>query len=168
MELTFNMMAEDYCLAYKKREEKLNNNKTKIIITVLVLAVLLVFLNALSVFIKNTVFAITLDIFAVIYFPLFFYSKKKRLINQFNLSAAAKSLHKIKTYDEGLEVINSYEKLFVPWKSLYYAQNTGTHLIILMTEGNGIIAVNKIAFASGELDGIIAAIKNAGKLSEGK
>lgn len=160
MEMNFNMTARDYYTATRTRNKKLNDSKSKIVISVL--------LCFCCVFLSVMLFAVTKDVVylgicialfaAIMMFNLT--NTKKTVMKTFDESPVAQSMHTIRTYNDGLEIINSYEKIFVPWQSIYMIEDTATHFVIMPTYTKGAIAIDKQKFASPQLDGIIAEIKS--------
>lgn len=163
MEFSFNMTAQDYYTAWKIKNKIINKNTNKILFTAM--TVILVIIAILSFFAVLLTKNLYLLMYVIGYFLLYLVfiaarisGRKRTASNQFNESAVLQSMHTIRTYSEGLEIINSYEKMFVPWKSIYYVSENDTHFIILPTYAKGIIAIDKSRFASPELDRIKAEI----------
>lgn len=158
MELSFNMTAQDYYTAWEIKNKIINKDEKKrvrILLTILIAVMVLSLLNALiSKNISGFVFPFILVALMLASVAIRISGRKRTVSNQFNESAVLQSMHTIRTYSEGLEIINSYEKMFVPWKSIYYAGENDTHFIILPTYVKGIIAIDKGRFASPELDRI--------------
>lgn len=144
------MTAEDFYTAWKEKskQNEINIGKNGVIALALVLL--------LFQFVMGGYFACA--IFAVFMVALIILSNsinKKRILTSFESSVITRGMHTICTYDQGLEILNSYEKMFVPWQSIYFVKDTPTHLIILPTCRKGVFAVNKAQYTSAELDGII-------------
>lgn len=148
------MTAEDFYTAWKEKPKQNQSNISKNCVIALALAIIIFQFVAGSYY--------TCAIFAVFVVTLFILSdkiNKKRILTSFESSVITRGMHTICTYDEGLEILNSYEKMFVPWQSLYFIKNTPTHLIIIPTSRKGVFAVNKAQYSSAELDGIIELLK---------
>lgn len=166
MELNFKMTAEDYYLGLCLKREK-NNIKNDIDFSPYIL--LAVFFIISAVYFKSLLY-IGMDIvFAVVFVIFQKRNMKKSFIKQYETSAVLKSRHTLRTYSEGLEIINSYEKVFVPWQGLFHVENNEKYLLILPTYQKGIIAVNKSKYGGNELDAMIEFIRsNAPSFKEGK
>lgn len=122
----------------------------------------------ISLLMRDPYYAVMVLIMALILFPSTEKSKKKKVLKQFGSSVIPKSPHTIRLYDEGLEVINGYEKIFVTWQRIFYIGESATHIIILPTHSKGIFAINKSKFASPELDALIAQIREKTSVEEVK
>lgn len=159
MEFSFNMTAQDYYTAWKIRKKIISNNKNKglliaMIVILVIIAILTFFAVLLTKNLYHLIYVIGYFLLIAVFVAARISGRKRTVSNQFNESAVLQSMHTIRTYSEGLEIINSYEKMFVPWKSIYYASENDTHFIILPTYAKGIIAIDKSRFASPELDRI--------------
>lgn len=152
MKLSFKMTGEDFYLAWKERNKKSNMFDNKkyycIILIALIAAVAMIFL-------KSYYSAAIIVIFTALFAILTAVLNKKRVISSYEKSVVTRGVQTIKLYDEGLEILNSYEKVFVPWNKIYFVKDTPTHLIILPMLRKGILAVNKSAYACDELNEII-------------
>ena len=71
-------------------------------------------------------------------------------------------------YDEGVELINSYEKVFAPWQSIFAVKETPEYIIILLSFSKGMAVINKQRYAGNELDSVIGTIKSKVPIEEGK
>ncbi len=163
MEFSFNMTAQDYYDAWSIKNKIINNNAKKkywIALTAAVIMILLLtlLLTAITKNLYHMLFFIGYILLIVILIAVKNSGRKKAVQNQFNESAVLQSKHTLRTYSEGLEILNSYEKMFVPWKSVYFAGENDRYFIILPTYAKGILAIDKNRFASQELDKIKAEI----------
>lgn len=158
MEFSFNMTAQDYYFGWSQKVKKMNNSKKQILQNVLLIAAALLLSVLASVIIKDVFYTIGFVILIAAICAVKISGRKKAVQNQFNESAVLQSKHTLRTYSEGLEIINSYEKMFVPWKSVYFAGENDRYFIILPTYAKGVLAIDKNRFASQELDKIKAEI----------
>lgn len=95
-------------------------------------------------------------------------SNKKAVIREFEYSPVLSGEHTLRIYDEGIELINSYEKVFAPWQSVFAVEETPEYIKILPAFCKGIAVISKERYAGEELDGIIRAIKANIRIEEGK
>lgn len=165
MEINFNMTAEDYYLGWCLKNKKTKSQKGMNIVYYIAI---IMFCIIAVVYFKSALYLILSVVFLIVFLLIQKNSIKKNIIRQYEMSAVLKSMHTIRTYNEGLEIINSYEKMFIPWQSIFYIENTETHLIILPTYQKGIIAVNKSNFGGEKLNSIIETVKNMTRIQEGR
>ena len=162
MKLTFKMTGEEYYLGwkFKFKDERLK----KIISLILAVCIFVGFL----ILLKSS-FTIYMIAISMLVFILFMnQSEKKSVIAQYYSSPVKNSEHTICVYDEGIELINSYEKSFAPWQSIYKVKETSENIIILLSYARGIAVINKKRYFSPELDSIMNAIKSHITVEEGK
>lgn len=163
MKLSFKMTAEDYYQGFKL---KLNDiaNKNKIISLIIVLAIFCI----IGLIIGATYYVIFLAVLAAAMLILTPVLQKKAIKKQFENSIILNGMHTIYTYDEGLEIINSYEKIFVPWQSIFSVKLTENCLIIVPTFRKGIFVINRQAYQNSGLDSLINIIRSHIVIKEGK
>lgn len=162
MKLTFKMTGEEYYSGwkFKFKDERLK----KIISLILAVCVFVGFLILLKS--SFTIYMIAIFMMALILFMN--QSEKKSVISQYYSSPVKNNEHTICVYDEGIELINSYEKSFAPWQSIYKVKETSENIIILLSYARGIAVINKKRYFSPELDSIMNAIKSHITVEEGK
>lgn len=165
MKISFKMTADDYYIGWKLRNKKINDSYMKKLILLIIVVVII--LIALILLTKEMFYPTILILFLIVLPFLRKAVMKNNVKKQFYTAAAANGMHTVCTYNDGLEIINSYEKMFIPWQSIYYAKETDTHFIILPTERKGIFVIDKAKYASAELDSIITAVKNSSNFKEG-
>ena len=167
MKYSFKMNAEDYYIGYKYKVKKRSprNNYDHFALK-LILSSILLFILA---------YLFRMGIYAFLYVAIFAVSilimqklKKKAFINQFYSSPVKTGKHTLCLYNEGLEIINAYEKIFVPWKSIYAVKDDSTMLTILPTYRKGIFTIRKTQENRAELEQIINVLQNHIKIEEGK
>lgn len=156
MKLTFKMTGEEYFLGwkYKLKKGKLteNNSIKTLLLALIVLVCAVIFKFDYYMFF----FIATLVVIAVLEKQ----TEKRAVIREFERSPILNSNHTIKLYDEGLEVINGYEKVFSPWKNVFAVQIDSTYIKILPTFRKGIIVINKDKYAGNELSEIIDTLRS--------
>lgn len=139
MKYSFFMNADDYTKAflYKLEVCKLND-KTPIIVVFLCLIALI----CLTLLQKSYLGVIY---FVLLLISLFFIQnlKRKSIKKQFFQSPVLRGRHTLCIYDEGLEIINSYEKIFTPWESIYHFKEDDKKVILLPTFRKGVLVINK-------------------------
>lgn len=167
MKYSFKMNAEDYYIGYKykirKRSPRNNYDHfaLKLILSSIVLFILAYLLRmGIYSFLYVAIFVIFITIMRSL--------KKKALINQFYSSPVKTGKHTLCLYDEGLEIINAYEKIFVPWQNIYAVKNDSRMLTILPTYRKGIFAIRKTQEHRAELEEIINVLQNHIKIEEDK
>ena len=167
MKLSFKMTAQDYYNVWKIKLNKMDsiNKKLKLLIVPLIMWL---FCIILFILIKQYMFAGYFTVFIAGILCFFFSMRKNSIIKQYHQTAVVKSIHTICTYNDGLEIINSYEKIFVPWQSLYYVKNTEKYLFILPTFRKGAFAVDKSKQNADAIDELIRIIKEHIAVEEGK
>lgn len=163
MKLTFKMTGEEYYLAWKYRKKKLNNFLG--IAFYIILAITFIALFIVLKIDTNIIF-LSAMIFIAAFIPKF--AEKKAIIRGYELSVTQNTEHTIRIYDEGIELFNSYKKVFAPWKSIYAVEETDDYLKIFLNFGSGWAVINKKRYAGRELDDITEAIKKHVKTEGGR
>lgn len=159
--LTFKMTAEEFYLGWKYKLKKNNRDNKKI----LYLLPLLILLSI--IFTKNYFYFVYF--FVIIGFIIFNnIMQKKGIISQFYSLPNMSGEQTIVLYDEGIEFINSYEKMFVPWQSIFAVKDDSGNLIILPTFRKGMFVISKERYKGSELDVIISALQRNVKIEEGR
>lgn len=155
MNLTFKMTGEEYYAGwkYKCNKGKIRNNNFFMLITTVL------FIIAYS-FIFNTGFVAYMFAVGIILISIFrIKAEKKSIISQFSVSPIKCGEHTLRVYDEGIELINSYEKVFAPWKSIFAVKETEQHVMILLSLSKGIAVIDKQKYAQYGLYDIMRKIK---------
>lgn len=167
MKLSFKMNVQDYCKIWQVKLNKMNDLKKRI--PVLIFLIIIFCLDLICLFfIKNYIIAEFIVLFFALCFVFLFTYRKKAMIKQYEQSAVAKSIYTICTYNDGLEILNSYEKMFVPWQSIYYVKNTEKYILILPTYRKGAVAIDKSRQDSDKINELISILKNHTAVEEGK
>ena len=161
--LTFKMTAEEFYLGWKYKLKKNNFNNIK---PVFIIPLLIVFL-LLTLYIKNYFYFVYFFFFAglIIFNNIM---QKKSIISQFYSLPNMSGEQTIVLYDEGIEFINSYEKMFVPWQSIFAVKQDSGNLIIVPTFRKGLFVINKERYKGSELDALIFALQRNVKIEEGR
>lgn len=164
MKYSFFMNADDYYLGYKFKIKKAktgdNNFITSLILSVLVL---LCFYMADKVY-----YGILFFVFMMLMSTFAAGMKKNAVKRQFSASPVLTGMHTASIYGEGLEIINGYEKIFTPWKSIYAVKNDSQRLIILPTYRKGIIVINKNSEDKSEIENFVESLKKYVSVTEGR
>lgn len=162
MKLTFKMTGEEYYSGwkFKFKDERLK----KIISLILAVCIFVGFL----ILLKSSFMIYMIAIFMMALILFMNQSEKKSVISQYYSSPIKNNEHTICVYDEGIELINSYEKSFAPWQSIYKVKETSENIILLLSYARGIAVINKKRYFSPELDSIMNAIKSHITIEEGK
>lgn len=161
--LTFQMTADEFYEGWKYKLKK-NNYKNR---TPLIAIILIVLMIALIMLTKNVLYlGYMLLLIALVVFIIF--SNKKAVKRQFFSSPTIAGETTLCTYGEGLEIINSYQKIFVPWQSIFSVKETEKLLIIMPTYRTGAFVISKERYGSSELNEIIELLKQNNKVEEGK
>lgn len=164
MKLTFKMTGEEYYRGWKYKCKKGSINKKNWIFTVILTVITVILIIVLKAGIMMYMLAALLLLSAVFYNVW----EKRSVINQFNCSPINSSEHTISIYEDGVELINSYEKVFVSWQSVFAVRQTPEYMIILPSFSKGIAVINKQRYAGNELDRIINIIKAKVNIEEDK
>lgn len=162
MKLTFKMTGEEYYSGWKLKfkDERLK----KIISLILAVCVFVGFL----ILLKSSFTIYMIAVFMMVLILFMNNAEKKSVISQYYSSPVKSSEHTICIYDEGIELINSYEKIFAPWQSIYAVKETAENIIILPSYARGIAVISKKKYFGPELDNIMNTIKLHVKVEEGK
>lgn len=155
MKYSFFMNADDYTKAfrYKLKKCRLESNALKTSV-VLCLIALVCFAFAQQV-LTGIIYFVVLGLF-YIFISSFVTKNIKR---QFLMSPVLRGRHTLCIYDEGLEIINGYEKIFTPWESLFDYKEDDKRVIIMPSFRKGLIVINKQTENSGELDAFLTSLK---------
>lgn len=155
MKYSFKMEADDYTKAffYKLKVCKLNDNAPAIAVFLCLVALI-----CLTLVQKAYLGAIY---FVLLLLSMLFVEqiKRKSVIKQFSMTPILSGVHTFCIYDEGLEVINGYEKIFTPWESIYHFNENDKRVIILPTFRKGVFVINKETADKAELDEFLTALK---------
>ena len=96
------------------------------------------------------------------------YMEKKSVIRQYEYSPIFSGEQTVRIFDEGVELINSYEKVFAPWQSVFAVMETPKYIKILPTFCKGIAVISKERYGGEELDGIMNALRSHIIVEEGR
>jgi hypothetical protein len=164
MKLTFRMNAEEFNLGMK-----LKLNKTKNTNKALYLFSLCIFiLNILLCYATKEILSLLIFVFYIIGLLVILAIRNKSLKKQFLMSPIVNGEHTIATYDEGIEIINSYEKIFAPWQSIFCVKETPKYLFIIPTYRKGVFVIDKDRYNSDKLNELISVLKIRVNVEEGK
>lgn len=163
--ITFKMTGEEYYLGWKY---KLNKGKiqNRAVIPIMVLLCILTIIFGFILKFETTAIIIVLFFATSVLSQLSI--QKKGIIQEYNFSKVLNGDNTLRLYSEGMEIINSYEKIFTPWKSVFAVKETPENLIILPTFRKGVFVISKDRYKSDELENILSLLKNNLKIEEGK
>lgn len=164
MKLTFKMTGEEYYIGWKYKRKKGGLNQYTALKSILFAAIIILF----SILFKIEYFAYILAGMLIITGILGINLEKKSVINEYVCSPLLSGEQTVRIYDEGVELINSYEKIFAPWQSVFAVEETPQYIKILPTFSKGIAVISKERYNSGELEGIMHTIKTHIRVEEGK
>lgn len=161
--LTFQMTADEFYEGWKYKLKK-NNYKNRLPIMIIILIILIIVTIAIT---KSTMFLLYL-FFIIALMVSARVMNKKAVKRQFFSSPTIKGEATLSTYGDGLEIINSYQKIFVPWQSIFSVKETEKLLIIMPTYRTGVFVISKERYSSNELNEIILLLKQNTTVEEGK
>lgn len=159
MKLTFKMTGEEFYHGFRYKVNKTGMGETAQI------AVIIAIIIAFTVFTVLKLIDFYLSIFVVllaIFYAVQMITNKKSVIRDYEISPILNDEHTINIYDEGIELINSYEKIYAPWQSVFSFKETSKELIILPTLSRGVAVINKERYAGNELQNLINVLKSKG------
>ncbi len=163
IKLTFQMTADEFYEGWKYKLKK-NNFKDK---TPLLLIILLIVIALLMIITKDFYYLFYCLLFIIL--VVFRKSMNKKAVkNQFFSSPTMSGEATLCTYGEGLEIINSYKKIFVPWQSIFSVKETEKFLMIMPAYRTIVFVINKERYRSSELNEIISLLKQNTTVEEGK
>ena len=111
----------------------------------------------------------TLNSTAMILFVIFLYAmQKKTIMRMYSTSPVCNCEHTVSVSDEGIELINSFERKFIPWQSVYAVCETPEFLLILPGRSTSSEVISRQRYASAEYDAVASAIKAHVKVEEGR
>lgn len=161
--LTFQMTADEFYEGWKYKLKK-NNYKNRIPLLIIILILLI---PASIAYIKNAILLLYV-LFSIALMVSARMMNKKAVKRQFFSSPTIKGEATLSTYGEGLEIINSYQKIFVPWQSIFSVKETEKLLIIMPTYRTSVFVISKERYSSNELNEIILLLKQNTTVEEGK
>lgn len=156
MSLTFRMTAEDYNAVWEYKNKKcLGINKTRqILIFILSIVLLAVCAYFYSIYLFVSVSALGIAALAASAA-----ARKRRSENIFLHSPVLMSEFTVKTDEKQLQIINGYEKISVPWQSVFSVKETKKHILILPTYMKGSVAINKESCRGKDLENLLSVLK---------
>lgn len=139
MKYSFKMNAEDYAEAYlqKYKTIKLHDGTS-----VTLIIFIIIFLVCLGLLAKPFVGAIFTALI-ILYILAFTKIRKSVIKNTFYSSPSLFTVQTMRIYDEGLEIINGYEKMFTPWQSIYYFKEDAKKVTVMASFRKGTVIINK-------------------------
>lgn len=159
MKLTFKMTGEEFYHGFKYKIGKTGMGEAAQVIVILTIVIAFVVLTALKMIdFYLSVFVILLALFYIVQIV----TNKKGIIRDYEMSHILNDEHTINIYDEGIELINSYEKVYVPWQSIFSFKETSKEIIILPTLSRGIAVINKERYNGSELQSLLSTLKTKG------
>lgn len=164
MKLTFKMTGEEYYLGWKYKRKKGSLNSHAPLISIIFAAVLI----AISVLLKIDYYLYFFAGLIIVIGFLGVFTEKKAVIREYEYSPILSKEQTVRIFDDGIELINSYEKVFAPWQSVFAVMETPKYIKILPTFCKGIAVISKERYKSDELDNIIDAVRAHIKVEEGR
>lgn len=162
---TFFMTPEEYYKGWKLKSKLNKTNQTAFKIVSLAGAVVLFAISFTASYGASFIFtACLLAAFPILASVM----QKKTIMSEFSMSSVLNGEHSIKIYDEGIEFIGSFEKIFSTWKGVAAAKNTADYLTIIPDRKNTPFVINKNRFGGEELNRIIDVLQKNQVISEGK
>lgn len=67
--------------------------------------------------------------------------------------------HTLMLKDDGLQLVNGFEKVFLPWDSIVFAKEDENFLVVELFYKRGIYVINKNRYSSPNLSVILEKIK---------
>lgn len=164
MKLTFKMTGEEYYLGWKYKRAKGSLNSHAALISIIFALTLIV----ISVFLKIDYYLYFFAGLIIVIGILGIFMEKKSVIREYEYSPILSTEQTVRIFDEGIELINSYEKVFAPWQSVFAVMETPKYIKILPTFCKGIAVISKERYKSDELDSIMNAVRLHVKVEEGR
>ena len=159
MKLTFKMTGEEFYHGFKYKISKTGMGETAQIILISIIIIAFAVLTVLKMIdFYLTVFVILLALFYVFQIV----TNKKGVIRDYEMSPILNDEHTINIYDEGIELINSFEKVYAPWQSVFSFKETSKEIIILPTLSRGIAVISKERYNTDELKNLVKLLKSKG------
>ncbi len=159
MKLTFKMTGEEFYHGFKYKVNKTGMGEFVQLLLIGIIMVTFIVLTVLKIFdYYLTVFVVLLGLFYVAQVV----TNKKGIIRDYEMSPILNDEHTINIYDEGIELINSYEKVYAPWQSVFSYKETSKELIILPTLSRGVAVISKERYNGNELQNLINTLKSKG------
>lgn len=163
--ITFKMTGEEYYLGWKHKVKKGNIQSKALIPLLILICVLVIIFGFLLDFKSLSIIAVLFLLNTVLSQMLI---QKKSIIQEYNFSKVLNGDNTLKIYSEGIEIINSYQKIFTPWQSIFLVKETPKYIIILPTFRKGIFVISKERYKSEALDNVLSLLKKSVKVEEGK
>lgn len=163
--ISFKMTGEEYYLGWKY---KLNKGKIQTKGTAAAIILFGILLVVLGFAFDYELVAFIAVVFSIVMAVMQQSIQKKIIIQEYTFSKVLNGENTLKLYGEGIELINSYEKIYTPWQSIFAVKETGQSLIILPTFRKGVFVIDKSRYMSEELENIIASLRKNIRLEEGK
>lgn len=154
MKYSFYMNADNYCDAFRYKLKKTKRDNKIVLYSILIAAVMIL----LSILFEGAQMLYIGAVIMIFSGVLVNSVNKKSIKAQFLSSPALTSVHTLTIFDEGLEIINSYEKMFVPWQSIYDIKNDTDKITIIPTYRKGLVVIDKINADRDELNAFLSVL----------
>jgi hypothetical protein len=155
MRITFNTNEEEYYLGWKFRRAMTKTNQS-VALRSIIFAIVMI---AIGIVCRLNYFIYVLALFLIASGIFSDVMQKKSVIRTRKYSPILCSQQSLLIYDEGIELINSYEKVFAPWASIYAVEESPKYVKIMATYSKGVAVINKERYGGKELDDIMNVIK---------
>lgn len=153
--LTFFMTPQEYYLGWKFKRKQ--NQNASALFSFLSVAAACVFFGIYIYLPKEVYLLITAVLLAM--FPVFTIWMERRTVKaEYDASPILNGTHTLRLYENGIEFLGSFEKIFAPWQSLQFVKETGNYLMIIPCQKSGIFVINKVKFAGAELNAVLSAL----------
>ncbi len=153
------MTGEEY---YRGFKYKVNKTGMSDVAQIIIISAIIVIFAVLTVLKMIDFYLSVFVVLLAVFYAVQMFTNKKSVIRYYEMSPVLNDEHTINIYDEGIELINSYEKIYAPWQSVFSFKETSKELIILPTLSRGVAVINKERYASNELQNLIGVLKSKG------
>lgn len=152
MNIKFRMTDEEFYLGWNYKKKKSKLTRTTLLITITALCIGFFIFGIIS---KLYYFAITPVCIGGAIFFMGYYFEKKSIMQEYRFSPYINGEYTLHLIDEGLSIVSSYEKLFVPYGNIFAFEDTKDYVYLIPTFRKGIFVINKERYAGEELDNAI-------------
>lgn len=154
--ITFTMNADDYYIGLKFKNKKIKSRNLLTSILCIVFAIVIVLYTVFLV--KNPFLYFFAFLIALL--PIYRSALEKKVVkNNFNQSIVLTGEQTLCVSENGIEIINGFEKIYCPYGTILGIEDTKDYLIIAPVIKKGVFTINKQRYASQELDEIVKILK---------
>ncbi len=158
MKITFQMTENEFYLGwkYKNNTGKMSNYAGAVLVAVICLCVSAVGVARALPFLAVTGICIS----GAVLFGTF-NRQKKRVMQEYRYSAVINGEHTIIADNDRITLINSFEKMSVPYSKIFAFKETKDYLFIMPTFRKGIAVINKERYGGDDLTKIAEVLKKS-------